>query len=74
MGGDERAGQPDSMEQVIALYYDQIYKFCYWKTTSALMRKDITQDTFIYGHGCARRHIPTLKVQSAARYTIAHHL
>ena len=29
---DERAGQPESMEQVIALYYDQIYKFCYWKT------------------------------------------
>ena len=45
--GDERAGQPESMEQVIALYYDQIYKFCYWKTHSAVDAQDITQDTFI---------------------------
>ena len=44
---DERAGQPESMEQVIALYYDQIYKFCYWKTHSAVDAQDITQDTFI---------------------------
>ena len=35
------------MEQVIALYYDQIYKFCYWKTHSAVDAQDITQDTFI---------------------------
>ena len=46
---DERAGQPESMEQVIALYYDQIYKFCYWKTHSAVDAQDITQDTV---HGC----------------------
>lgn len=44
---DERAGQPESMEQVIALYYDQIYKFYYWKTHSAVDAQDITQDTFI---------------------------
>lgn len=44
---DERAGQPESMEQVIALYYDQIYKFCYWKTHSAVDAQDITQDTFV---------------------------
>ena len=44
---DERAGQPESMEQVIALYYDQSYKFCYWKTHSAVDAQDITPDTFI---------------------------
>ena len=26
----------ENMEQVIVLFYDQIYKFCYWKTHSAI--------------------------------------
>lgn len=40
-------GEAENMEQVIVLFYDQIYKFCYWKTHSAVDAQDITQDTFI---------------------------
>lgn len=29
-------GEAENMEQVIVLFYDQIYKFCYWKTHSAV--------------------------------------
>lgn len=60
---DERAGQPESMEQVIALYYDQIYKFCYWKKRIAPLMRRISRRIRLYGSWMRRRHIPTLKVQ-----------
>ena len=71
--GDERAGQPESMEQVIALYYDQIYKFCYWKTHSAVDAQDITQDTFIRFMDAAQTY-SDIESPKALLYTIAHHL
>lgn len=70
---DERAGQPESMEQVIALYYDQIYKFCYWKTHSAVDAQDITQDTFIRFMDAAQTY-SDIESPKALLYTIAHHL
>ena len=70
---DERAGQPESMEQVIALYYDQIYKFCYWKTYSAVDAQDITQDTFIRFMDAAQTY-SDIESPKALLYTIAHHL
>ena len=70
---DERAGQPESMEQVIALYYDQIYKFCYWKTHSAVDAQDITQDTFIRFMDAAQTY-SDIESPKALLYTNAHHL
>ena len=70
---DEHAGQPESMEQVIALYYDQIYKFCYWKTHSAVDAQDITQDTFIRFMDAAQTY-SDIESPRALLYTIAHHL
>ena len=70
---DERAGQPESMEQVIALYYDQIYKFCYWKTHSAVDAQDITQDTFVRFMDAAQTY-SDIESPKALLYTIAHHL
>ena len=67
------AGQPESMEQVIALYYDQIYKFCYWKTHSAVDAQDITQDTFIRFMDAAQTY-SDIESPKALLYTIAHHL
>ena len=62
-----------SMEQVIALYYDQIYKFCYWKTHSAVDAQDITQDTFIRFMDAAQTY-SDIESPKALLYTIAHHL
>ena len=67
------AGQPESMEQVIALYYDQIYKFCYWKTHSTVDAQDITQDTFIRFMDAAQTY-SDIESPKALLYTIAHHL
>lgn len=70
---DERAGQPESMEQVIALYYDQIYKFCYWKTHSAVMRRT-SRRIRLYGFMDAAQTYSDLESPKALLYTIAHHL
>lgn len=70
---DEHTTKAESMEQVIALYYDQIYKFCYWKTHSAVDAQDITQDTFIRFMDAAQTY-SDIENSKALLYTIAHHL
>lgn len=70
---DEHAGQSENMEQVIALYYEQIYKFCYWKTHSSVDAQDITQDTFIRFMDAAQTY-SDIENPRALLYTIAHHL
>lgn len=69
----ERAGEAGSMEQVIALYYEQIYKFCYWKTHSSVDAQDITQDTFIRFMDAAQTY-SNIENPRALLYTIAQHL
>ena len=61
------------MEQVIVLFYDQIYKFCYWKMHSAVDAQDITQDTFIRFMNAAQTY-SDIENPRALLYTIAHRL
>ena len=70
---DEHTTKAESMEQVIALYYDQIYKFCYWKTHSSVDAQDITQDTFIRFMDAAQTY-SDIENPRALLYTIAQHL
>lgn len=70
---DEHTTKAESMEQVIALYYDQIYKFCYWKTHSCVDAQDITQDTFIRFMDAAQTY-SDIENPRALLYTIAQHL
>lgn len=71
--GNEYAGHAESMEQVIELYYEQIYKFCYWKTHGSVDAQDITQDTFIRFMDAAQTY-SDIENPRALLYTIAHHL
>lgn len=66
-------GQAKSTEEVIALYYEQIYKFCYWKTHSSADAQDITQDTFIRFMDAAQTY-SDIENPKALLYTIAHRL
>lgn len=70
---DKYSGKAENMEQVIVLFYDQIYKFCYWKTHSAVDAQDITQDTFIRFMNAAQTYSDIENPRSLL-YTIAHRL
>lgn len=70
---DEHSGQIESMEQVIALYYEQIYRFCYWKIHSSADAQDLTQDTFIRFMNAAQTY-SDIENPRALLYTIADHL
>lgn len=63
----------DSMQQVISMYYDQIYKYCYWKLHDRDEAQDITQDTFIRFMDAANTYADIEKPQ-ALLYTIANNL
>ena len=39
--------QTTDIEQIISMYYEPIYRFCYWKTHDTTEAQDITQDTFM---------------------------
>lgn len=39
-------GNKELLEELIKKYYDDIYKFCYYKTGNALISYDLTQETF----------------------------
>ena len=40
-------GNKELLEELIKKYYDDIYKFCYYKTGNALISYDLTQNTFL---------------------------
>ena len=40
-------GNKELLEKIIQKYYDDIYRFCYYKTGNASISYDLTQETFI---------------------------
>jgi len=77
-GGEEVAGgrgAPDTageVENIISAYYEQIYKFCYWKIRDSEEAQDITQDTFIRFLDAAQKD--RIEKPRALLYTIAGNL
>lgn len=61
------------MEEIISAYYEQIYKFCYWKIQNSDEAQDITQDTFIRFLDAAQTY-SDIKRPKALLYTIANNL
>lgn len=39
--------QTPDIEQIVSMYYEPIYRFCYWKIHDSTEAQDITQDTFM---------------------------
>jgi len=78
-GGEEVAagrGKSDpsgEMENIISAYYEQIYKFCYWKIRGSEEAQDITQDTFIRFLDAAQTY-SDIEKPKALLYTIANNL
>lgn len=63
----------EEMEEIISAYYEQIYKFCYWKIQNSDEAQDITQDTFIRFLDAAQTY-SDIKRPKALLYTIANNL
>lgn len=61
------------LEETISAYYEQIYKFCYWKNQNSDEAQDITQDTFIRFLDAAQTY-SDIKRPKALLYTIANNL
>lgn len=61
------------MEEIISAYYEQIYKFCYWKIQNSAEAQDITQDTFMRFLDAAQTY-SDIKRPKALLYTIANNL
>lgn len=61
------------LEEIISAYYEQIYKFCYWKIQNSDEAQDITQDTFIRFLDAAQTY-SDIKRPKALLYTIANNL
>lgn len=40
-------GEKELLEKLIQKYYDDIYRFCYYKTGNASLSYDLTQETFL---------------------------
>lgn len=40
-------GEKDRMEELVQRYYDDIYRFCYYKTSDMSAALDCTQETFL---------------------------
>lgn len=69
-------GTPDAkqeMEALISAYYEQIYRFCYWKIHDPMEAQDLTQDTFIRFLDAAQTYADIQKPK-ALLYTIASNL
>lgn len=64
------AGYPESMEQIVAAHYEDIYRFCYWKTRNREEAQDIAQDTFIRFMDAAKAG-SDIEKPKALLYTIA---
>lgn len=62
-----------SMDGIIAAYYDQIYKYCYWKIHDRDEAQDIIQDTFIRFMDAAHTY-SEIEKPKALLYTIANNL
>lgn len=72
---DERE-RPDAaiaMEEMISAYYEQIYRFCYWKTGDRVEAQDLTQDTFFRFLDSAQTY-SDIENPGAFLYTIARNL
>jgi len=61
------------MENIISAYYEQIYKFCYWKTHDSEEAQDLTQDTFIRFLDAVQTY-SDIEKPKALLYTIANNL
>ena len=61
------------LEEIISAYYEQIYKFCYWKIQNSAEAQDITQDTFMHFLDAAQTY-SDIKRPKALLYTIANNL
>lgn len=61
------------MEDIIFSYYEQIYKFCYWKTGDRMEAQDLTQETFLRFLDCAQTY-SDIENPRAFLYAIARNL
>ena len=68
-----RADASGELEEIISAYYEQIYKFCYWKIRNSAEAQDITQDTFMRFLDAAQTY-SDIKRPKALLYTIANNL
>ena len=58
------------IKEIITEFYDDIYKYCYWKTKNSVDAQDITQETFMRFIKNFNNYIDMGK-QKALLYTIA---
>ncbi len=70
-------GEKELLEELIQKYYDNIYRFCYYKTGNASISYDLTQETFLklikyiesYKHkGKLKNYILTIAVNVCNNY------
>lgn len=61
------------LEDIISAHYNDIYKFCCWKTHNHIQAQDITQDTFIRFMNSVDS-FADIKKPKALLYTIAKNL
>ena len=47
MHKEKRANEFSTIEDIILLYYEKIYKYCYWRLRNPHMAQDVTQETFL---------------------------
>lgn len=65
--------QTTDIEQIISMYYEPIYRFCYWKTHDTTEAQDITQDTFMRFMSAVQTY-SDIENPKALLYTIAGNL
>ena len=65
--------QKPDIEQIIMMYYEPIYRFCYWKIHDSAEAQDITQDTFERFLNAAQTYAD-IENPKALLYTIARNL
>lgn len=63
----------DDVEEIIREYYDDIYKYCYWKIRNRTEAQDITQETFLHFIQSLSTYVDQGKPK-ALLYTIARNL
>lgn len=70
-------GEKELLEELIQKYYDNIYRFCYYKTGNASISYDLTQETFLrlikymenYEHkGKLKNYIVTIAINVCNSY------
>lgn len=61
-------GNKDAMNAVIEKYYDDIYRFCFYLTSSETDSYDISQEVFLrfirYSHACSWRNLKGYLLQT----------